>query len=101
MAQIKPLTKELQHVAQEELREVPDRIPEDLKILRSWIEQQPHLNARLDEQFLIQFLRGCKYDFEKAKKKIDFFYTLKTKYPTFANATEVNQDKFKKIQEYG
>ncbi|XP_065368348.1 clavesin-2-like [Calliphora vicina] len=101
MARIKPLPVELQKVAETELGEKPNRIPSDLQALRTWIEQQPHLNARLEEQFLIQYLRGCKYSLEKSKQKIDLFFTLKSKFPDFFNATNVQESRFRKMYNYG
>lgn len=83
---IRPLNEELRKVAQDELNEVQSRIPEDIAALRTWIEKQPHLKARVDDQFLVAFLRGCKYSLEKAKSKLDYFYTIKTMIPElFAN----------------
>ncbi|XP_013105370.2 alpha-tocopherol transfer protein [Stomoxys calcitrans] len=35
----------------------------------------------MDNQFLIAFLRGCKYSLEKAKKKLDGFYTMRSNFP--------------------
>ncbi|XP_055372812.1 uncharacterized protein LOC129606495 [Condylostylus longicornis] len=64
--------------ASEELGEVPSRIQEDLQVLKDWIEKQPHLKARTSDQFLIAFLRGCKYSLERAKEKIDKFYSLRS-----------------------
>ncbi|KAM7345753.1 alpha-tocopherol transfer protein-like [Cochliomyia hominivorax] len=101
MTQIKALPLELQKVAEQELGEVPARISEDLQNLKLWIQQQPHLNARLDDQFLIQYLRGCKYSLEKAKAKIDLFFTLKSKFPEFSNPTDVNGAKFREMFNYG
>uniref|UniRef100_A0A1I8M5G8 Uncharacterized protein n=1 Tax=Musca domestica TaxID=7370 RepID=A0A1I8M5G8_MUSDO len=95
--QIKPLPEELQKAAIEELGEVPERMAEDLQIFKQWIEQQPHLRARMDDQFLIQFLRGCKYSLEKAKKKIDIFYAMKTKYPEYFNLTNVDDPLFRQL----
>ncbi|XP_037813914.1 alpha-tocopherol transfer protein-like [Lucilia sericata] len=101
MSLIKALPLKLQKVAETELAEVPHRIPEDLKALRTWIEQQPHLNARLEEQFLIQYLRGCKYSLEKAKTKLDLFFTLKSKFPDLFNVTDINEARFRKINNKG
>ena len=81
MSGIRELTEELQKAAIEQLGEVPERIPADLQALRSWIEQQPHLRARTDDQFLLSFLRGSKHSLEKAKSKIDRYYTLRSKFP--------------------
>lgn len=88
MAAIRPLSAELQKIAIGELNEVPQRVSEDIAALREWIEKQPHLRARTDDQFLVSFLRGCKYSLEKAKSKIDYFYTIRTMLPDiFANNT--------------
>uniref|UniRef100_A0A1I8Q142 CRAL-TRIO domain-containing protein n=1 Tax=Stomoxys calcitrans TaxID=35570 RepID=A0A1I8Q142_STOCA len=95
MAQIKPLPEQLQKIAIEELKEIPSRLPEDLQALRTWIEQQPHLKARTNDQFLIQFLRGCKYSLVRAKEKIDLYFTLKTKYPQIFGLSDLDEEKFK------
>lgn len=97
MIQIKPLTPDLQKIAETELGEVPSRIYNDLQSLKTWIEQQPHLKARTDDQFLIQYLRGCKYSLEIAKTKIDYLYTLKTKFPEEFNVTDVTDKCFRDI----
>ncbi|XP_055707181.1 alpha-tocopherol transfer protein-like [Phlebotomus papatasi] len=75
---IRQLTPELAKLAQEELNEVPERISEDIAALKEWIRKQPHLRARADDQFLVGFLRGCKWSLERAKEKIDSFYTART-----------------------
>lgn len=78
---IRPLSAELALKAQEELGEVPDRISEDIEALRTWISKQPHLKARQDAQFLVAFLRGCKYSLEKTKLKLDNFYAMRGAVP--------------------
>ncbi|XP_055904375.1 alpha-tocopherol transfer protein-like [Eupeodes corollae] len=78
---IRQISPELKLKAQNELNEVENRIPEDISRIRDWIEKQPHLNARTDDQFLLSFLRGCKFSLEKTKSKIDLYYTIKTLSP--------------------
>lgn len=78
---IRPLCPSLQAVARDELGEDPDKLEEVLAEVRQWIEQAPHLKARTDDQFLMSFLRGCKYKLEKVKQKLDMFYTLRTHIP--------------------
>ncbi|KAM8711088.1 hypothetical protein ACLKA7_000251 [Drosophila subpalustris] len=86
MAELRPLSAELRHIAETELNEVEERIPADLQALRDWLAKQPHLRCRQDDQFLVAFLRGCKFSLEKAKSKLDHFYTIKTMMPElFAN----------------
>uniref|UniRef100_A0A1I8QDJ5 CRAL-TRIO domain-containing protein n=1 Tax=Stomoxys calcitrans TaxID=35570 RepID=A0A1I8QDJ5_STOCA len=101
MAQIRPLSAELQKIACEDLGEVPSRIPEDLAALKLWIQQQPHLHSRTDDQFLIQFLRGCKHSLERAKEKLDHFYALRTKYPETFCATNIDDPKFRAYFDQG
>ncbi|XP_017487127.1 PREDICTED: alpha-tocopherol transfer protein-like [Rhagoletis zephyria] len=88
---VRPVNEHLQKIAIEQLNEVPESIRADIAALRTWIKQQPHLRARDDDQFLISFLRGSKYSLEKAKSKIDKFYTLRTKYPEFFAASNADE----------
>lgn len=78
MAAIRAVCPELAKKAETELNEVPSRLPEDLRMLREWIEKQPHLKARTDDQFLTTFLRGSKFSLERAKEKLDMYYTVRT-----------------------
>ncbi|XP_016966846.1 alpha-tocopherol transfer protein-like [Drosophila biarmipes] len=98
---IRPLTPELQKVANEQLKEDPERLEADLQTFKTWIEQQPHLNPRMDDQFLVAFLRGCKYSLERAKSKLDKYYTLKTKYPEYFRVTSTTEGKFREIHRTG
>ena len=34
-----------------------------------------------DSQFLVTFLRGCKFSLERTKAKMDMYYTLRTALP--------------------
>ncbi|XP_061393114.1 uncharacterized protein LOC133328573 [Musca vetustissima] len=101
MSQIKPLPSTLQCVAIEELFEIPSRIPDDLQALKLWIEQQAHLTARTDDQFLLQFLRGCKYSMERAKEKIERFYTMKIKFPETLGVYDLNNERFRQVARLG
>ncbi|KAH8400746.1 hypothetical protein KR009_000742, partial [Drosophila setifemur] len=88
MADLRPLSPELRRIAASELNEVEERLPADLEALRDWLAKQPHLKARQDDQFLVGFLRGCKFSLEKTKSKLDHFYTIKTLMPElFASRT--------------
>lgn len=79
--EIRPLDPELQLVAQQELGESQQKMEESLAVFKEWISKVPHLRARTDDQFLVIFLRGCKYSLEKAKQKLDMFYTLRSHIP--------------------
>ncbi|XP_016928740.1 alpha-tocopherol transfer protein-like [Drosophila suzukii] len=91
MANLRPLSAELRRIAETELNEVEERLPADLQALRDWVAKQPHLRARTDDQFLVGFLRGCKFSLEKTKSKLDHFYTIKTLMPELFGRREVDE----------
>ncbi|KAI8045133.1 hypothetical protein M5D96_001312, partial [Drosophila gunungcola] len=68
-----------------EVNETPDRIQQDIIILRVWIRQQPHLRARTDVDFLIAFLRRCRYSLEETKRRIDRYFTHYNLFPEIMN----------------
>lgn len=74
---IRPLSKELAEKAIKELNEVPSRLPDDVQAFRDWIVKQPHLRARTDDQFLVNFLRGSKHSLERAKEKLELYYSVR------------------------
>ncbi|XP_016973950.1 alpha-tocopherol transfer protein-like [Drosophila rhopaloa] len=91
MADLRPLSDELRRIAETELNEVEDRVPADLEALRDWVAKQPYLKARQDDQFLVGFLRGCKFSLEKTKSKLDHFYTIKTLMPELFGSRIVDE----------
>ncbi|KAH8380349.1 hypothetical protein KR009_010146 [Drosophila setifemur] len=89
---VRPLPEALQKVAIEELNEVPSRVESDIATLREWLQQQPHLCSCLEDQFLLSFLRGSKFSLEKAKQKIDRFYSLQAVIPEVFNEHRLADD---------
>jgi hypothetical protein len=81
MSNIRVLSQSLQRKAVQELNEVPANIDTELDDLRQWIHHMPHLRARLDDQFLVTFLRSAKHNIERAMRKIEMFYTCRTSLP--------------------
>ncbi|XP_037722613.1 retinol-binding protein pinta [Drosophila subpulchrella] len=89
---IRPLPPALQKVAIEELNEVPSRVESDIASLKEWLQKQPHICACLEDQFLLSFLRGSKFSLEKAKQKIDRFYSLQALIPEVFNEHRLADD---------
>jgi hypothetical protein len=81
MINVRPLTPALAALAEKDLNETPERLVSDLKALREWIRQSPHLHVRTDDQFLVTFLRGCKYSLEKVKQKFDLYHSVRSLMP--------------------
>ncbi|XP_055845277.1 alpha-tocopherol transfer protein-like [Episyrphus balteatus] len=77
---IRELSPELAKKAQV-IGENSDTLENDINELRSWIEEQPHLISRKDDQFLLTFLRRCNFNLDESKKRIEAFLTCKTNYP--------------------
>lgn len=81
MANVRPLSPSLAALAKLELNETPERLVSDIRALREWIKQSSHLRTRTDDQFLVTFLRGCKFSLEKAKQKFDLYHTVRSFMP--------------------
>lgn len=67
-------------------------------ILQFWIGASPiHPNTErfysspphLDDQFLVAFLRSCKYDSHMTKQKIDLFFTMRQLMPEITKNRDI------------
>ena len=76
---------ELQDLAVKNLNEDPKRRDADVKHIKSWIKQQPHLDkyVRQDDEFILHFLRGTKFSLEKTKEKLENWNTIRNLCPEF------------------
>lgn len=81
MEELRPLPPGLAKIAADELNEEPDRISKDIEAIRTWLAKSPHIKARTDAQFLLGFLRGCKFSLERVKEKLDLFYSIRRAIP--------------------
>lgn len=64
------LTKTVYEDAFKLLGETPEIRNEQILIIQKWLDENPHINGHNDPQTIIFFLRGCKFDVEKTKKKM-------------------------------
>ncbi|CRK86626.1 CLUMA_CG000462, isoform B [Clunio marinus] len=81
MPNIRILSKSLQRKAIEELSEIPENISHEIDEVKRMLQRLPHLRSRLDDQFLITFLRGARHDINRTVRKIEMFYTCRTSLP--------------------
>ncbi|XP_017857333.1 PREDICTED: alpha-tocopherol transfer protein-like [Drosophila arizonae] len=87
----RPLSPTLAKLAEQELNETPDRIQQDIIILRVWIRQQPHLRARTEDDFLIAFLRRCRYSLEETKRRLDRYFSYYNLFPEIMSNRYITQ----------
>lgn len=80
---LRELSAELQERANKELGEDPKRRQDDIDAIKTWLAKQNHLNANTEDQWILTFLRGCKFSLERTKEKIDSYYTMRTLLPEF------------------
>ncbi|KAK4879828.1 hypothetical protein RN001_007974 [Aquatica leii] len=80
---VRALSKLLQQKSEQELNEVSKSVKTDIEYIRRWLKQQFHLNVNPDDQFILTFLRGCKFNYKTTKEKIDCFYSTITLVPDF------------------
>jgi len=76
--------EELARAAREDLGENPTRLGEDLAAIKSWIKKSPHLHSiKQDDEFLVMFLRCCKFSLERTKEKLDFHFSVRGNLPSW------------------
>lgn len=91
------LPPDLAEVARRELNETPELRAESLQQLRQRLEQlpteqQPH---RLDDEFLVAFLRCTKYRVDVAEKKLVALAKMRKQYPEYC--TNLRASEFKEM----
>lgn len=74
---LRELDPVLQELARTNCNENPDTAVEQIEVIQEWIRKSPHLKASNNPQFILAFLRRCKFSLEKTKKRIDNYYAIK------------------------
>lgn len=67
--------------ASEHLNEIEGEKQKRIDGIRKWLGDNPKLGARTEDEHIVCFLRGCKYDTERTKEKIRSFYTMRAEVP--------------------
>uniref|UniRef100_A0A182WD93 CRAL-TRIO domain-containing protein n=1 Tax=Anopheles minimus TaxID=112268 RepID=A0A182WD93_9DIPT len=81
MIAIRPIPECLKRKAAEELHEKESNVAEELEMIKTWMRQSGHIRGRMEEQFLLGFLRSCKHSMERVKEKLDTYYTIRSVLP--------------------
>ncbi|XP_062871634.1 alpha-tocopherol transfer protein-like [Trichomycterus rosablanca] len=76
------LTPELEAKAREELQEKPEWRLRDVQALRDMIlKEHPNLRTRLDDTFLLRFLRARKFDYDRALQLLLNYHSSRRAWP--------------------
>ncbi|KAB0797141.1 hypothetical protein PPYR_08135 [Photinus pyralis] len=74
--EVGPLTDEVKEFAKVDIRETPENVAQGLKELKELLQNDPTLNFSTDDEFLLIFLRPCKFyaksAYELMKRIADF-----------------------------
>ncbi|KAG8439510.1 hypothetical protein GDO86_005637 [Hymenochirus boettgeri] len=76
------LSPDLVLKAREELQEKPEWRLRDVQALRDMIwKEYPHLKTRVDDAFLLRFLRARKFDYDRALQLLVNYYSCRKGWP--------------------
>ena len=76
--------EDLIEASKRDLNEDPAKIGADLETIKNWISESPHLHSiKQDDDFLIMFMRACKFSLEKTKEKLESFFTVRGGLPVW------------------
>ncbi|XP_069698920.1 alpha-tocopherol transfer protein-like [Periplaneta americana] len=90
-----PPSKEvLQHV-REEFGLDEQGVKQAVRVIREWLEHQPHLPNDCDDARLERWIIRCKNSLERTKHSLDMYYSLKTVLPDMLMNRDPHADWFK------
>ncbi|KAE8741772.1 hypothetical protein FOCC_FOCC012720 [Frankliniella occidentalis] len=77
----------------EEYNADPEALKADAATLREWVAMQPHLPklTEKEDQWLCRYILACKNSLERAKKRIDYFFTVQSRWPEYFRAPSIEE----------
>ncbi|XP_065226985.1 alpha-tocopherol transfer protein-like [Planococcus citri] len=74
-----------------------ESVKNDVQYLKEWIRKEAHLPNVEDDEWLTNFLLRCKNSLEKAKTRIDEYYSVRTVMPEFFQGRDQCFDKMEHL----
>ncbi|XP_012274161.1 retinol-binding protein pinta [Orussus abietinus] len=99
--EIRELPPALKKLAERELNEDEKQLEKDVHYVTEWLGKQPHICARIDQQWLVGFLRGCKHSLERTKEKLETYHTIRTHLPEMFTGRDPADPKIQEILDLG
>ncbi|XP_050098593.1 alpha-tocopherol transfer protein-like [Anopheles aquasalis] len=99
MSAIRAISSTMAEIARVQINEDTNQVDSHLSVIRSWLVECNLQCGPIDDQFLMAFLRGCKFSLEKAKKKIVLFHNIRSELPQIVqNRDPVNLEVLRVIR---
>ena len=87
------LDESLLKLAKKELNEKDAKqVAADIEYIRNWLVKQPHIKSKLDDQFILCFLRSTKFSYTKCQEKIERFWATRTTHPELFHGRNFGDD---------
>ena len=69
-------------VAKKELNEKDAKqVAADIEYIKNWFAKETHIKAKMDDEFILTFLRASKFSYTKCQEKIERFWRNRTSHP--------------------
>nr|XP_022900161.1 retinaldehyde-binding protein 1-like isoform X2 [Onthophagus taurus] len=81
----------------EELGETSERLKNRIQLINEWLKYQNHLPNEINEKLLENFIRLCKFDIGKIKKKLDLYFISREKFKLFYENREMPREYLQKF----
>ncbi|GJQ79817.1 hypothetical protein Trydic_g23282 [Trypoxylus dichotomus] len=81
-----------------DLNEDPKRLERQMELFKEWLRCEPHLPEHVDDHLIENFVRHCKCDLEKAKKKFENFLISRINLKTYYKDRDITDSYFDDIE---
>jgi hypothetical protein len=80
-------------VAKKELNEKDAKqVAADIEYIKNWFAKETHIKAKMDDEFILTFLRASKFSYTKCQEKIENFWANRTSHPEMFSGRNFNDD---------
>jgi hypothetical protein len=80
-------------LAKNELNEKnPQQTADDIEYIRNWILSQTYIRSRMDDDFILSFLRATKFSFSSTQEMLKRYWINRTEIPEYFIGRNLNED---------
>jgi len=82
------LSTDAEKYAEEFLHETRENRADSIRQIKKWLEDNPDINANTEDAIILAFLRGSKFNLNRAKEKITNYYSMRKSTPEWFNGRD-------------